>query len=243
MKVTAKSDVGRVRDENQDSYAVLSLSDRATAVIVCDGMGGANGGSIASSTAVKVISNSITHSFRENMSARSIKAMLESAVIAANISVFDAAKSKDELSGMGTTVVAAVVADSVAYIAHAGDSRAYVVHEKSELEQITKDHSIVQHMIENGQLTADEARVHPKRNVITRALGVGESIDIDYNEIDLNDDDMLLVCTDGLTNYVDCVDILNIVNNTEFDAMAESLVNRANINGGGDNITVVVVAE
>lgn len=240
MKIVSKSDVGRVRRSNQDSYAAGELPGGVSWAVVCDGMGGANGGNIASATAVKMISETISSSYREGMGANSIRTMLQSAVYAANVSIFDMAKSVESLAGMGTTVVAAVLSGGFAHIVHAGDSRAYRIRGE-EITQITKDHSIVQTMVESGQLTADEARYHPRKNVITRALGVEETLEVEYNEIELDGEDVLLICTDGLTNYLDTEDILKIIREHSFYDYPETMIAEANSNGGGDNITVVVI--
>jgi protein phosphatase len=204
-------------------------------------MGGANGGNVASATAVKVISEHISSSYREGMSSNSVRTMLQSAINAANISVFDMAQSVDTLAGMGTTVVAVVILDNIAHIAHAGDSRAYLVSGES-IEQITRDHSVVQNLIESGKLTTDEAKVYPGRNVITRALGVDERINIDYNEIPLGAEDAILICTDGLTNYLENEDILSVTKQYSFYEYPDRLIRLANKNGGGDNITVVIMS-
>jgi len=242
MRIATKTDIGKVRSSNQDAYSVGELSGGAAWAVVCDGMGGASGGNIASATAVRIISEHIASSYREDMSPSSIKSMLKSAIYAANISVFDMQNSVESLAGMGTTVVVAIVSGHMAHIAHAGDSRAYLVSE-AELSQITKDHSIVQNMIESGQLTPEEAKYHPRKNVITRALGVNESVDIDYNEIPIKPDQALMICTDGLTNYVDKARMIEILNKSEFSKCPQILIDEANSNGGGDNITVVLVKE
>ena len=171
MKIVSKTDVGLVRQSNQDSYAAGEMPGGVAWAVVCDGMGGANGGNIASATAVKMISEMISSTYREGMSSNSIRTMLQSAIYAANVSVFDMAKSVESLSGMGTTVVAAVVAHGLVHVAHAGDSRAYIVSDTG-MQQITKDHSIVQSMIEDGSLSPAEAKLPPRKNIITRALGV-----------------------------------------------------------------------
>ncbi|MBQ1211675.1 MAG: serine/threonine-protein phosphatase, partial [Clostridia bacterium] len=146
------------------------LSDTVHFAVVCDGMGGANGGNVASSLAVKIITNRIVEGYRENMSIQSIHYMLESAIAAANVLVYDTAVADPELHGMGTTVVAIVVSGTEAVVAHIGDSRAYLLAD--DLRQITRDHSVVWEMVEKGEITEDEARVHPNKNIITRALGV-----------------------------------------------------------------------
>lgn len=241
MKIVSKTDIGLVRHSNQDSYAAGEMPGGVAWAIVCDGMGGANGGNIASATAVKMISEIISTTYREGMSSNSIRTMLQSAIYSANVSIYDMSRQNENLSGMGTTVVAAVVSAGRVHVAHAGDSRAYLLG-SGELMQITRDHSIVQTMMENGRLTESEAKTHPRKNIITRALGVEESIEIDYNELELADDQQLLICTDGLTNFVENDAILSIAANNEFYDYPEKLIESALANGGGDNVTVVVIA-
>ena len=201
MRIVAKTDKGNVRDSNQDAYAVGEFSDEVVWSVVCDGMGGAAGGNIASALAVKVISDKINASYRNQMRDSSIKNMLDSALTAANIEVFDFAEAQPDLRGMGTTVVCAIVRDNQAYIVHAGDSRAYVIN-NGNIRQITTDHSMVQDLLLRGKITPEEAEHHPNKNIITRAVGVNKAIEIDFEQIDLEDDDTLLICTDGLSNYV-----------------------------------------
>lgn len=241
LRIVAKTDIGRVRNSNQDSYAAGELPNGVAWAVVCDGMGGAAGGNVASSTAVKIISEKITSLYRKGMSPLSIKNMLVTAINAANISVFDMSRANIELEGMGTTVVCTVVVDSVAYIAHAGDSRAYAVS-NNEVIQLTRDHSVVQELVEKGELTVAQAKHHPNKNIITRALGVDPDIKIDYCEYDINNDDIVLLCTDGLTNFVDSEVFENIIESNPYYQIADLLVSKANENGGGDNITVVAIS-
>ncbi len=241
MRIVAKTDTGSVRSNNQDSYAAGELSSSVAWAVVCDGMGGASGGNIASSTAVKIISERITSSYKDSMSRSSIKNMLTSAIAAANIEVFDESRSDEALAGMGTTVVAAIIADDSVYVAHAGDSRAYILSNGS-LNQITKDHSFVQEMVDRGRLTPDEAKDDPRKNIITRALGVNDELRVDFCEEFINKDDVVLICTDGLTNYVTVDEIVALISDGDFNSFAERLINRANENGGGDNITVVTMS-
>lgn len=240
MKIVAKTDKGLVRENNQDAYAVGELPNEVAWAVVCDGMGGAAGGNIASALAVKVISDKINASYKENMKSVSIKNLLYSAITAANIEVYDMARSRYDLNGMGTTVVAVIVRDRVAHIAHAGDSRAYVVKEQG-VEQVTVDHSLVQDLVDRGEITKEEAEHHPNKNVITRALGVDDNIDIDYSEVELVDKETLILCTDGLSNYVTNDEMVVDIKDGQYYAFADRLVKRANKNGGGDNITVVAI--
>lgn len=241
MKIVAKTDKGIVRSSNQDAYAVGEFPDEVAWAIVCDGMGGHAGGNIASALAVKVISDKINASYRENMRDSSIRNMLDSALTAANMEVYDMAEADPELRGMGTTVVCAIVKNGYAFIAHAGDSRAYIYD--GNLRQITTDHSYVQTLVDIGKITKEEAEHHPNKNKITRAIGAEKVIDIDFDEVELNDEDVLILCTDGLSNYVSSDEMINEVQDGKYYAFADRLVKKANYNGGGDNVTVVAISK
>ncbi len=240
MKIAAKTDVGKVRESNQDAYATGELPEGVAWAVVCDGMGGVAGGNIAATTAVKVISERITSAYRTSMRGRSIKNLLVSAINAANISVYDIAQANSSFAGMGTTVVCAIVTEHMAYIAHAGDSRAYMLT-NGELIQLTRDHSMVQDMVETGKITQSEAKRHPHKNIITRALGVHPEVRVDFFEQAMADDGILLLCTDGLTNFVESEEICALSKGTYYE-FAERLVSRALDNGGGDNLTAVTLA-
>ena len=241
MKIAAKSDKGLVRSNNQDSYAAGELPGNVAWAVVCDGMGGAAGGNVASATAVKLISEKIATCYHSGMTDGSIKNLLVSAIDSANTLVFDTAAQNEALLGMGTTVVAVIINVDRVYVASVGDSRVYIVSQN--MFQVTTDHSVVQNMIDNGEITKEEARYHPKKNVITRALGVEREIRVDFfqEEID-KDKDIVLLCTDGLTNYVDEHTIYSIAKSSSRYEIADELVKTANDNGGGDNITVVVLS-
>lgn len=242
MKISAKSDVGAVRSNNQDFCLAGEFSNGVTWAVVCDGMGGAMGGNIASETAAKTISEKIINGYHIGMNDNSIKHLLISAVEAANATVFSRSRNDEMLSGMGTTAVVAVIKEDALYIAHVGDSRLYIVT-KDSINQMTTDHSVVQMMIDNGEITVEEAKDHPKKNVITRALGVDENIRIDYSQEIYNEGDIVLLCTDGLTNYVEDEKIFEICNSCDSYSLADELVLVANENGGGDNVTVVTVTD
>ncbi len=242
MKISAKTDIGRIRSSNQDSYAAGDLTSEVSWAVVCDGMGGANGGNVASEAAVRVISDRLKSGYHIGMNDNSIKHLLISAVEAANITLYTMAHDNEELRGMGTTVVIAVRSSDTLYLANVGDSRIYVVSD-SGIVQITTDHSVVQLMIDKGEISPEEAKDHPKKNVITRALGVDPEVRIDYSQEQLNDGDIVLLCTDGLTNYVNDENIFEVCKNEDKYNIADKLVDLANENGGGDNITVVTVCE
>lgn len=239
MKIFSKTDKGKVRADNQDAYFAGRISDSTVFAVVCDGMGGANAGSVASENAVRHISEYIIKSYRNEMSADELETLVRNAVISANIELYDMSVNDPSLSGMGTTAVIALVKEDGAVIANVGDSRIYLVNE--EIRQLTRDHSVVQSLVESGKITPEDAKVHPRKNVITRAVGAEENVTPDSAVIKLSDGDSLLLCTDGLSNYLDDGDILNIFKNTDISAVPEALANRANSNGGGDNITVVTL--
>lgn len=240
MKILGKTDIGRVRQMNQDCYCAGEHDSGMTWVVVCDGMGGPAGGNIASSTAAKILSDNITLKYKKNMSRRSVKNLLLTAVSAANVNVYEMSTSNEELEGMGTTAVATVVEKGIAHIVNVGDSRAYIINE-SGIAQITKDHSLVQQMVDCGKLTPEEAKTHPHKNIITRAVGIKDSVDVDYYEIEVSKNDILLLCTDGLTNNLSDEDIYSIVTENKSNDFIDILINQSNENGGSDNITVVAV--
>lgn len=240
MKIVAKTDQGKIRKDNQDSFAAGELPGGVVWAVVCDGMGGAAGGSVASQTAVKMISEKIASGYQYGMSDKSIKNLLTSVVESANSSIYEMSCSVESLNGMGTTVVVSVIRDKELYLAHAGDSRAYRVT-KDSITQLTRDHSVVQDMVEHGELTEEQAKAHPRKNIITRALGVSAEIETDYYQDTLDEGDVIIICTDGLTNYVETDDIYNATRDNHYYEFADRLINLANENGGGDNITVVAL--
>ena len=239
MKIYSKTDIGKVRSSNQDSFFAGELQNGAVFGIVCDGMGGAKAGNVASETAVKLISDYVLRSYRDSMDEFEAEKMLRNAVESANIEVFETASNDEELKGMGTTVVIALVQDNKAVIANVGDSRIYLIGE--EIEQITRDHSVVQSLIESGKITPEDAKMHPVKNVITRALGAEEKIVVDTSSLSLIDGQTLLLCTDGLSSYVEAEEILKVLKKHKTENVPEELVKLANKHGGGDNITVVTL--
>lgn len=239
MIIHSKIDKGVIRHSNQDAFIAGEITKNFTFAIVCDGMGGANAGNIASEIAVKTVSEYLYNSYRENMTTDDIEKIIKSAISSANMQIFERATNNEALKGMGTTIAIAVVKDNDVVIAHVGDSRIYLVSDT--LLQLTKDHSVVQSLIESGKISPKDASVHPRKNVITRALGVEEEVIPDTDFLTINSGQSLLLCSDGLTNFVDDNEILKIFSKNEPDAVCEKLVNTANKNGGGDNITVVTL--
>lgn len=241
MKIFSKTDKGRVRSDNQDAYFAGRISDNAVFAVVCDGMGGANAGNVASENAVRHISEYIIRSYRDSMDISELEKTVRNAVTSANIELYDMSASEQSLSGMGTTAVIALIKDGESVIANVGDSRIYLVNEN--IKQLTRDHSVVQSLIESGKITPEDAKFHPRKNIITRAIGAEGSVTADSSVIRLNCGDSLLLCTDGLSNYLDDNEILSVFKNTDISAVPEALVEKANLNGGGDNITVVTLTE
>lgn len=239
MNVVGKTHIGLVRENNQDTLEFGYLGTEAQYAVVCDGMGGANGGNIASKIAVEVIGSRIRDGFEPERGASSLERLLASAMATANIGVYDRAQQQPELSGMGTTVVAAITCGQKAYISHVGDSRMYLLRDGA-LTQVTRDHSVVQELIEEGRISEEEARSHPRKNYITRALGVVAEESGEYDELDLQSGDRLLLCTDGLTNEVTTSLITELLGQPLEEAL-ESLVRAALDGGGSDNITVVLM--
>jgi protein phosphatase len=186
----------------------------------------------------------ITKAFEDNLSPKlndkQIFSFLKASIESANAAIYEKASSNEELKGMGTTVVCTLIKDDTCFVAHAGDSRLYLFRE-GNLSQITNDHSVVQSMVDNGHLTEEEAKIHPNKNIITRALGVHKDVDIDISDFRVNSNDIILLCSDGLTNCVDNAALIELLSNSEFDGLAEVLVNKANDGGGNDNITVVAL--
>ena len=239
MKVYAKTDIGKTRESNQDAFDTGYFNDGTVWAVVCDGMGGVSGGQVASSLCIDKTVNAIKRSYRENMTVNNVKNMLVSAINAANSYVFDESLKDRDLKGMGTTIVAVVIVNNIAVVAHVGDSRAYIINDT--INQITKDHSFVQLLVDNGRITPEEAENHPDKNIITRAIGIEGFVDVDVDIVDIKDEDILLLCTDGLNGYVKDDDILKTVKEYG-DSSTEKLVETANLNGGHDNITVVLIS-
>ncbi len=240
LKAMGKTDTGNVRENNQDDFNCGVLGEDAVFAVVCDGMGGEKGGNIASRTACDIVTDSVTAAYGSGFGDNSIKRILQTAVTAANVSVFDRSQRDPGLRGMGTTIVAVIVSDGMAHIVHAGDSRAYHITPEG-IEQVTKDHSVVQLLVDRGEITADEARFHPKKHFITRALGVMSIIDLDYCEFPLDEGEAILVCTDGLSNYFSNQELGEMVKTAGYQKCVDKLISAAKKEGGADNITVVCI--
>lgn len=245
-----KTDIGKLRKGNQDSFGIYELGENAILLAVCDGMGGAAGGEEASRLAIEAFSDEIKSVLLPRVKdgvldsdGVDLKLLLENAVSSANKAVFDEAKSRPELSGMGTTLVALLYTDKGAYSVNIGDSRMYRIC-GGEIEQITHDHSYVQYLVDIGKLTAEEAKNSSNRNIIMRAVGTEEEIkaDIETVETDFDKDAYFLLCSDGLTGMVQDDDICKKVSiEGTPEEKVNSLIEAANAGGGADNITVALL--
>lgn len=240
MKISALSDIGKTRQSNQDFYSVKQIEKDLTFVAVCDGMGGVSGGNIASASAVKVIAESILENVNANLNDEEIKNAMLKSIENANGFIYSSSSSNPELAGMGTTCVCAIINKNKVHLANVGDSRAYFISDDS-IFQITKDHSIVQEMLDSGKITENEAVNHPRKNIITRAIGVSKEIKIDYYELEINKNDIIFICTDGFSNYASNENILTLAKESKFEDLARNAINFANEAGGQDNITVVAL--
>lgn len=226
MDFYGKTHTGKVRPTNQDTFYIDAENNWA---VVADGMGGHLGGETASSLTVDVIKESMA-----------VKRDLKQAIKKANDAVYKKSIEDSSLSGMGTTVVLCKVDESNVTIAHVGDSRAYLVTDDG-IKQITQDHSIVQQLIESGTITKEQAKYHPQRNLITRAVGTEKYIDVDVNKFKISQGEIILICSDGLCSYVDDNKMYEILKNYSTEESVNKLIDAANEAGGKDNITVVLI--
>lgn len=241
MKFAAGTDRGLIRDINEDCYRIIPESPQnPCAFIVADGMGGHNSGEVASRMTVDYISDYIEHSSSLLFSCSDIGEEIKKMVGEANLTVFEASLDKPETSGMGTTLTMAVITGSRVTVAHVGDSRLYLAR-STNLQQITEDHSYIEELIKNGTLTREEAGSHPRKHVITRAIGSSKDLEVDVQDFEAKDGDILLLCSDGLTNMICENEIYSIIKDNEPEKACEQLIEAAKGKGGEDNITVIVI--
>ena len=237
------TDRGIVRKNNQDVFLCeeIRLID-AVLLVVCDGMGGAKSGNIASSMAAQVFRDSIIDTLDVFGDADAIAEQMKMAAEAANKAVYEKSISDDDCSGMGTTIVAALVKAESAVVLNVGDSRAYKISRTDSIEQITRDHSFVGEMVYRGDITKEEARRHPNKNLITRAIGTSESVSADTFVVDLKESDRLLLCSDGLSNMVEDNQLCHEILKTDDMALCcEELVKAAVVAGAPDNVTAALI--
>ena len=236
MKIYAQTDVGRKREMNQDYVYVTDkpVGPFPNLLVVADGMGGHKAGDLASKYTVKVV-----HEELEKTELDKPEEILKSIVSVANHKLIQAAQSDVKLEGMGTTLVIATVIGNTLYFSNVGDSRLYLIGDK--IKQLSKDHSLVEEMVRLGGINEEEARHHPDKNIITRAIGVKEDVEVDFYEFSLKKGDIILMCSDGLSNMIEDEEIFAIVKGArDIVEAGQNLIDRANENGGNDNISVVL---
>ncbi|MGN6709991.1 Stp1/IreP family PP2C-type Ser/Thr phosphatase [Anaerocolumna jejuensis] len=240
MKSFSITDTGKTRLVNQDYVFATEekIGKLENLFIVADGMGGHNAGDYASRFCVEVFTKIIKDPGTEGLPV----SILSHALAVTNQELLEEARSRAELNGMGTTFVIATILNDILYVANIGDSRLYLVR-NGEIKQVTEDHSLVEEMVKNGEIEREQMRFHPNKNIITRALGASETVVPDYFEVELRKDDLILMCSDGLSNMMDDKDILEITDKFQDDLenACRKLAARANDNGGKDNISIVMI--
>ena len=241
MQCWGLTDPGCVRTQNQDVYLIEKLDSSTMLCVVCDGMGGAKSGNVASSLAADVFVQEVRRNWKHGLDDGRIDQILQNAVKLANFTVFDQARQFEEFNGMGTTLVAALVHGRKATVIHVGDSRAYAIT-RDGIRQLTRDHSVVQMMLERGELTPEQARTYPGKNLITRAIGTEGSIRSDLTHLTLGRGDSLLLCSDGLSNTMDEQEILfEVVHGVNKQYCCQRLLDIAKNRGAPDNVTSVFI--
>lgn len=235
MLVFAKSDIGLVRQTNEDSYACIPPN----LFLVADGMGGHVAGEVASRMAVKAVSDYIQSNLTVGCDQ---ELLLEKAIIQANELIFSLSKSRDDCAGMGTTISTVFLDQSHVYWGHVGDSRIYMIRD-NELHQLTNDHSLVWELVQSGNITKAEAHTHPQRNMLTRAVGTSKNIKVDTGTMNWSQGDLLLLCTDGLTNMLNEQEIQQIIlaDKNDGETVVNILISAANQAGGHDNVTAILL--
>jgi protein phosphatase len=238
----AVTDTGIVRSENQDSHNLVhSYASNLAVCVVCDGMGGARSGNVASSVAADTFTADLLLQIKPGMSPKSLKTALLTAVKNANYQVFEKAKANPSYYGMGTTLVGGVVSPDFAVIANVGDSRVYHISGEG-IEQVSRDHSLVEDLFERGEISREAAKNHSSKHLLTRVVGTDEEVTPDIYIRDMTEGDFLLLCTDGLTNVVEDQEILfEVLHGADPTLACDKLVNLAKSRGGPDNITIVLL--
>ncbi len=236
MKISSATSVGKIRAVNEDAFFVSPPDESGSLLaVVADGMGGHNAGEVASSEAINVIKDV----FPDNE--HDAKQMLIEAINSANSTIYNMSLDKQTLYGMGTTITACVISGDKVTAAQVGDSRLYLIRD-GMIIQITKDHSLVEMLIDNGSITKEDAKHHPQKNVITRAIGTDKEVSADIYEFSICEGDIILLCSDGLVNMVEDEKILSVITRSKaFEETADKLVKEAENAGGSDNITVILI--
>ena len=249
MNVWGLTDIGLVRKENQDAYAVRMNEESGHLIcVVCDGMGGAKGGRVASTMAVHTFMNSCLANLRSGMSEQEVQQVAEFAAAAANSAIYERGQSDAALKGMGTTLVSAIVWEDKALFSNVGDSRAYLIRkpeeEGSAISRITKDHSVVERLLDRGDIIEEEALRHPNRNLVTRVLGPESEAPSDSYLLELHSGDYILLCSDGLVDTVSSREIeREILGSGDDNGCLNRLLELAKSYGAADNVTAVLLRQ
>ncbi len=242
MEAWGLTDPGNVREQNQDAFQITKIGENTLLCVVCDGMGGAKSGNVASKLASEVFSEEIKRSFSPEMTPEEAERVLRSAATLANISVYEHSQLSEEYSGMGTTLVAALLYDRATLVINIGDSRAYHIHPDG-VRRITTDHSVVELMVQRGELTHEQAKTHPSKNLITRAVGTTPQVYADVFHVEMRKNDCLLLCSDGLSNEMADQEILfEVVHGARKDDCCQRLLEIAKERGAPDNVTSILIA-
>ncbi len=242
MQYWGLTDPGCVRGQNQDAYQMEILDKKTLLCVVCDGMGGAKSGNVASSLAIDVFTQEVKRTWTPDMDPDDLDQMLENAVKLANFTVFDQAQQLDDFAGMGTTLVAVLIQGKMASFVNVGDSRGYYINDDG-IRQITVDHSLVQMMVDRGELTPESSKTYPGKNLITRAIGTEAVVYCDIFHKKLEKGDYVLLCTDGLSNLVDDQEILfEVAHGQDQKGCCQRLLDIAKKRGAPDNVTSILVS-
>ena len=242
MQTWGLSDPGEIREQNQDAFAIVTFHHDQTLMVVCDGMGGAKSGNIASTLAVEVFVDEVRREIKPGLGPQSAGDVLKSALQLANKAVFEQAQLSEDFKGMGTTLVAALFLKNHAVLINVGDSRAYLFSTEG-VQLLTRDHSIVELMVQRGELTREQAKNYPGKNVITRAVGTEQTVEGDLYHQELKKDDCLLLCSDGLSNVMADQEMLfEVVHGVHKSDCCQRLLNIARTRGAPDNVTVTLAA-
>lgn len=240
MEAFAKTDVGKARDMNQDYYYISPESEELKLYILGDGMGGYKGGEVASKLATISAKNYIESNFSNIIKEKEeIQNLIKNAMEYANMVVYEKSKEDEELDGMGTTLEVCLIYNNKVYIGHVGDSRIYRIR-NDIMRKLTNDHSYVEKLVKDGTITKEEAVNHPKKNMLTKALGCTVFVEPDVTVKGFIKDDIILMCSDGLTNMIKEEEIYNIIKE-DYKLAAQRLIEKANENGGYDNITAIII--
>lgn len=241
MEAWGLTDVGNVRSQNQDAFRIVELGKDALLAVVCDGMGGAKSGNVASRLASEVFSEEVKRSFSADLTPDEAEQMLRAAANLANISVFEQSQLSEDYAGMGTTLVAVLTYPRATLVLNIGDSRAYLINADG-VQCITRDHSVVEMMVQRGELTPEQAKTHPSKNLITRAVGTEETVFSDVFRVETEPEDCILLCSDGLSNQMADQEILfEVVHGARRDDCCRRLLEIAKNRGAPDNVTSVLI--